>query len=298
MGDIVVLGSINMDVVVTPPRHPVPGETIAASSLHFIPGGKGANQAVAAARLGGQVRFIGCLGEDAFGKTLQAFLTHEQINLAHLSVLKDAPTGTAIIAVDANSENTIIIVAGANAAIGPQEVEDIPIQADSLVVSVLEMPQAAIRRLFERAKVANARTVLNTAPAAPLIEGLAALTDYLILNETELALLTDQPLAKDLTGMTQMARQLQAHPNQTLIVTLGAQGCLCVQGETVLQVQGHPVAAVDTTGAGDCFVGAFATALMEDRSLEDCLAFANRAASLSVQRLGAAIAMPYRHELE
>jgi ribokinase len=298
MGNIIVLGSINMDVVVTTPRLPLAGETIAGNSLHFIPGGKGSNQAVAAARLGGQVKFVGRLGDDAFGETLHTFLQHEQINLTHLGVLQGIPSGTAIISVGANSENTIIIVPGANAAITPDDVEDIPIQPDDIIVSVLETPQPTIQRLFERAKAVNARTILNPAPAMPLISGLAALTDYLILNETELALLAHQPIASDVNGIAGLARHLLAHPAQTLIVTLGAQGCLCVQADALLPMAGYSVNAVDTTGAGDCFVGAFATALMEQRSLAACLTFANRAASLSVQRLGAATSMPYRRDIE
>jgi ribokinase len=297
MNKVIVLGSINMDVVVTAPRHPELGETIFGDGLHFIPGGKGANQAVAAGRLGGRVQLVGRLGQDAFGNSLQAFLDGESLDLTYLARVEDAPTGTALITVNSHSENTIVVISGANQRITVEDVADVPLGAEDVVVSQFEVPQPALKALFRRAHTAGAKTVLNPAPASAFTDGLLPLIDYLIVNETELAYLSSSPLTDDETQLTAQARSLRHSPQQTIIVTLGAAGVLCIAGDETLRVAGRQVKAVDTTGAGDCFVGAFAVATGEGQPLQAALEFANLAASVSVQKLGAAVSLPYRSQL-
>lgn len=298
MNKIIVLGSINMDVVVTAPRHPELGETIFGDELHFIPGGKGSNQAVAAGRLGGDVQLVGRLGQDSFGDSLQIFLNGESLDLTYLARVEDAPTGTALITVNSSSENTIVVISGANQRIAVEDVADVPIGAEDVIVSQFEVPQPTLKALFQRAQTAGAKTVLNPAPASEFAEGLLPLIDYLIVNETELAYLAGSPLTDDEAQLTEQARSLRHAPQQTIIVTLGAAGVLCIAADDVLRVAGRQVKAVDTTGAGDCFVGAFAVAISEGQPLQAALEFANLAASVSVQKLGAAVSLPYRSELD
>ncbi|MEM6284028.1 MAG: ribokinase [Chloroflexota bacterium] len=298
MGKIIVLGSINMDVVVTAPRHPQIGETIFGNEVHFIPGGKGSNQAVAAARLDGEVQLIGKLGEDAFGNELEQFLSSEKLDLKHLSRSASAPTGTAMITVNHDSENTIIVISGSNMEITPADVQNVVIRPDTVLVSQFEVPQNVLYVLTQKARDAGAKTVLNPAPAGPFIDGLLDTIDYLVVNETELAYFAAAPLTEDIDELTTSAKKLRTRRDQTIIVTLGANGLLCVQDEDVTIVEGRKTNALDTTGAGDCFVGALAVALSEGMALIQALQFANRAAAISVTRLGASSSMPYRHELE
>lgn len=298
MSRIIVLGSINMDVVVTAPRHPQLGETIFGDAVHFIPGGKGCNQSVAAKRLGGDVTLIGRLGKDDFGTTMHNFLRDEGIDLSHLKMLENTSTGMALITVSHDSENTIVVVSGANTHITPGDVSTIDLHADDVVVSQFEMPQAVILALFARARAVGATTILNPAPATAFIPDLLPLVSVLVLNETELAFLSSTPLTDDLDQLAEAARSLQAVSDQKIVVTIGARGALYINGDTVRHVPGPKVKAVDTTGAGDCFVGALAVALAEQTSIEAGLTFANTAASVSVQRLGAAVSVPMRAEVD
>lgn len=297
MGKIVVLGSINMDVVVTAPRHPQLGETIFGDGVHFIPGGKGSNQAVAASRLDGDVQLIGKLGQDAFGDQLYGFLQSEQLDLTYLTRSEDAPTGTALITVNADSENTIIVISGSNAQHTPEQVANVALDAETIVVSQFEVPQPAILALFARAREADAKTILNPAPAGEFVPGLLDVIDYLVVNETELAYLAKEPLTEDIDALTASAKKLRARDDQAIVVTLGAKGALYVAGDDAIHVEGIAVKAVDTTGAGDCFVGALAVALSEGLPVANALGFANCAASVSVQRLGAAVSLPRRDDL-
>lgn len=299
MNKIIIAGSINMDIVTRVQAHPRPGETIFGSSLHYIPGGKGSNQAVSASRLGEGAAFVGKLGRDAFGGTLHQFLQNENLNLDFLTFSDTAPTGIALIVVDSASENTIIVVSGSNAEVSPADVDAVPLDSGDVVVSVFEIPQSTILRLFERAKSAGARTILNPAPALKFIDGLLAAVDLLIVNETELAFYAGvDSVAEDLEALQVQAEKLRATPSQIIVVTLGGRGALAVTPDGLVRVEGRKVQAVDTTGAGDCFVGALAVALSEGQGLRDALDFANLAASLSVQKLGAATSMPTRAELE
>lgn len=298
MSKIIVAGSINMDIVAEVKSQPRPGETIFGHDLHYIPGGKGSNQAVAASRLGENVYLVGKLGRDAFGNSLTDFLKNESLNLDYLFYSEDHPTGIALITVDENSENSIIVISGSNFQLSTEDIEEIALNEDDVVVSVFEIPQTTIKYLFERARQSGAKTVLNPAPATAFIDGLLETVDYLIVNETELAFFSGHDeTGEDINMIVQQAQQLRKFDGQTIIVTLGSKGVVCVNAEDSLRIEGISVKAIDTTGAGDCFTGAFAVAIAEQMPIDKALQFANRAASISVQRLGASTSMPTRSEV-
>ncbi|UPJ67550.1 ribokinase [Bradyrhizobium sp. 191] len=298
MGRVFVAGSINMDVVATADRHPRVGETVAGRQVLYFPGGKGANQAVAASRLGARTTLIGRLGKDSFGGELKAFLGGQGIDLGYVQDTAEAHTGTAIITV-AEADNTIVVIPGANGLVGADDVEVVPLLAGDVAVSQFEIPLLTIAAFFRRARAAGATTVLNPAPAQAMSRELLALVDILVLNETELGFLAGSGLSEndEATRIIAVARQLQAREDQTICVTLGKRGVLALAGREEIAVPGRVVRALDTTGAGDCFVGALAAQLADDVPLRTALAFANAAASISVQRMGAGPSMPTAAEV-
>ncbi|MDD1526311.1 ribokinase [Bradyrhizobium sp. WBOS7] len=299
MGRVFVAGSINMDVVATADRHPKVGETVAGRQVLYFPGGKGANQAVAASRLGAGTTLIGRLGKDSFGAELRTFLGDQGIDLGYVVETAEAHTGTAIITV-AEADNTIVVVPGANGLVGAEDVEVVPLLKGDVAVSQFEIPLPTIAAFFWRAREAGAVTVLNPAPAQKMPGELLALVDILVLNETELGFLGDSELSDDdeAARIIDVARKLQARQDQTICVTLGKRGVLALAGREEITVPGRAVKAVDTTGAGDCFVGALAAELADDVPLRAALAFANAAASISVQRMGAGPSMPTAAEVK
>lgn len=297
MGRVFIAGSINMDVVATADRHPKVGETVAGRQVLYFPGGKGANQAVAASRLGTKTTLIGRLGKDSFGAELRTFLGAQGIDLGSV---RDADThsGTAIITVAA-SDNTIVVIPGSNALVSTDDVADVPLAKGDVAVSQFEIPLPTIAAFFQRARSAGATTLLNPAPAQKMSAELLALVDILVLNETELGFLAGVELSDgdEAATIIDVARQLQAREDQTICVTLGKRGVLALAGLEEFAVPGRAVRAVDTTGAGDCFVGTLAAQLAEGVSLRTALAFANAAASISVQRMGAGPSMPTAAEV-
>ncbi len=298
MGRVFVAGSINMDVVATADRHPRVGETIAGKAVLYFPGGKGANQAVSAAKLGAPTTLIGRLGNDAFGAELRVFLAAQGIDL---SLVKDteAHTGTAIITI-ANADNTIVVIPGANAMVDAADVAAPVLARGDVAVSQFEIPLATITAFFKRARAAGATTILNPAPALQFTSELLDLVDILILNETELGFLTGVELhdSDEPARFVEAARRLPENPNRMICVTLGKRGVLALIEGLPLLVPGHAVKAVDTTGAGDCFVGALAAQLAQGRPIRDALDYANTAASICVQRMGAGPSMPTAAEVE
>ncbi|CCE01496.1 ribokinase [Bradyrhizobium sp. STM 3809] len=298
MGRVVVAGSINMDVVATAERHPRVGETVAGRSVMYFPGGKGANQAVSAAKLGAPTSLIGRLGSDAFGEQLRAFLADQGIDLAAVKDSSAASTGTAIITL-ANADNTIVVIPGSNAEVSSDDAAQIALRAGDVAVSQFEIPQATIAAFFQRAKAAGATTILNPAPASAFAGGLYPLVDVLVLNETELGFLAGTELGDAPTPrqVIDAVRRLDPRPDQTVCVTLGARGAVAVRGGDARLVEGRAVKAVDTTGAGDCFVGALAARLSQGADIADAIAYANIAASISVQRMGAGPSMPTQEEV-
>lgn len=298
MGRVFVAGSINMDVVATADRHPRVGETVAGRQVLYFPGGKGANQAVAASRLGARTTLIGRLGTDAFGAELRTFLTAQGIDPGSIKETPETHTGTAIITVAA-SDNTIVVIPGSNALVSADDVADVPLAKGDVAVSQFEIPLPTIAAFFQRARAAGATTLLNPAPAQKMSGELLALVDILVLNETELGFLAGVELSDsdEAAKIIAVARKLQACKDQTICVTLGKRGVLALAASEEFAVQGRVVKAVDTTGAGDCFVGALASQLADGVPLRAALAFANAAASISVQRMGAGPSMPTAAEV-
>jgi ribokinase len=298
MGGVFVAGSINMDVVATAERHPRVGETVAGRQVLYFPGGKGANQAVAAARLGAKTTLIGRLGQDAFGAELKAFLIAQGVEPGFVRDTAAARTGTAIITV-ANADNTIVVIPGANALVDAEDVASPVLAKGDVAVSQFEIPLATIIAFFRRARNAGAATILNPAPALDFDRGLLDLVDVLVLNETELGLFARRELHGDdePARFIEAAKSLQRHSQQVICVTLGRRGALVLLDGQVLTISGRSVEAVDTTGAGDCFVGALAARLACGAPVRDALAYANLAASLCVQRMGAAPSMPTAAEV-
>ena len=298
MGRVFVAGSINMDVVATADRHPRIGETVAGHAVLYFPGGKGANQAVAAARLGAPTTLIGRLGQDAFGRELRAFLAKQGVDLTLVQETSKAHTGTAIITV-AKADNTIVVIPGANALVDAADVAAADLAKGDIAVSQFEIPLPTIGAFFKRARAAGATTILNPAPALEFDTGLLDLVDILILNETELGVLTSAELAETdgIARFVDAARSLQTGNDKIICVTLGSRGVLALAGGEPLIVPGHSVRAVDTTGAGDCFVGAVAAQLAGGQPVADALAYANAAASICVQRMGAGPSMPSAAEV-
>jgi ribokinase len=299
MGRVFVAGSINMDVVATAGRHPKVGETVAGHAVHYFPGGKGANQAVAAAKLGATTALIGRLGTDAFGQQLRTFLAAQGVDLALVKDTPDIHTGTAIITV-ADADNTIVVVPGANACVSAEDVAAPILASGDVAVSQFEIPLPTIETFFKRARAAGATTILNPAPAIACGPELLALVDVLILNETELGFFANIELrdSDEPARFVEAARLLQMSANPIICVTLGKRGVLALVGGEASMIPGRTVKAVDTTGAGDCFVGALAAQLAGGAVIRDALAYANAAASISVQRMGAAPSMPTAAEVD
>jgi ribokinase len=297
MGRVFVAGSINMDVVATADRHPRVGETVAGREVLYFPGGKGANQAVSAAKLSAPTTLIGRLGRDAFGAELRTFLTAEGVDLTFVRDT-EAHTGTAIITL-ANADNTIVVISGANAMLDADDVAAPALAKGDIAVSQFEIPQPTISAFFKRARAAGATTILNPAPAMQFGPELLDLVDILILNETELGLLSGTELrdTDDSARIIEATRSLQGNGGRIVCVTLGKRGVVALAGNEPLIVPGRAVKAVDTTGAGDCFVGAVAAQLATGKSMRDALDYANLAASICVQRMGAAPSMPTAAEV-
>ncbi|HVD85547.1 MAG TPA: ribokinase [Bradyrhizobium sp.] len=298
MGRVFVAGSINMDVVATAERHPRIGETVTGDAVLYFPGGKGVNQAVAAARLGAPTRLIGRLGKDAFGDELKAFLAAQGVDLSFVQQTSEAHTGTAVITI-ANADNTIVVIPGANALVSAADVAAPVLAKGDVAVSRFEIPLPSISAFFSRARAAGAPTILNPAPAIEAERDLLDLADILVLNESELGLLAKTELRDTDAAAVfiEAARSLQTK-GKTICVTLGKRGVLALVDGKPLIIPGHTVKAIDTTGAGDCFVGAVAAQLATGASIREALDYANSAASICVQRMGAAPSMPTAAEVE
>jgi len=293
---VVVVGSLNMDIVVAVPRHPRPGETIIGADSFRTPGGKGANQAAAAARLGQRVAMVGRVGEDDAGRTLRAALNDYGVDYAAVVETTETPTGIALITVDPNGENIIVVSSGANARVGAADVKAAAplVERAAVVLLQLEIPLEAS---IEAATLATGTVILNPAPAPTdrLPLELLAAVDVLVPNRSELAELAGVPAPGSLAAVERLARSIEGP--RAVVVTLGAEGALLVERGSSTHVAAPTVEAVDTTGAGDCFCGALADALARETPLEDAVRFAVRAAAVSTTRPGAQAAMPGRDEV-
>lgn len=297
MPRIVVAASMNMDLAAYGERLPRPGETVFGTHAAHSPGGKGLNQAVAAARLGAAVAMIGYLGMDENGDRVRAFLMSEGVDVALIDRLPSQQTGLAIILVDKASENAIVVIPGANMAWPAHATEQMVVARGDLVVATFEIPDAQIVKAFARARSAGARTILNPAPARPASAELLALTDQLIVNEVELPVMLGQRVdANDPDAVAAAARQL-AIGREVVVVTLGARGAIVSTASECWSVAPRRVKAIDTAAAGDCFIGAWAAALARGDDYRAAAEFANKAAALSVTRQGTAVSLPRAGEV-
>jgi ribokinase len=294
---VLAVGSVNMDMVVTCQRFPRPGETIFAHSFGTFPGGKGANQAVACARLGGRVTFLGKMGEDAFAEELTENLRSNGVTVERLS--SSSPTGVALITVDDAGENQIIVASGSNMELSIEDVDrhEALFAEAGVVLLQLEIPLEAVIRSVALARRHGATVILNPAPACHLSASLLAQVDILTPNRIEAAQLAGLP-TDGVPDATASAQTLLDRGVGAVVVTLGAEGVLIVTEEGERCIPAHSVHAIDTTGAGDAFNGALACALAEGRALDEAVQFANAAAAVAVTRLGAQVALPDRPELE
>jgi ribokinase len=293
---VCVVGSSNLDLTFRVAELPRPGETRPGSDFLMGCGGKGANQAVAAARLGAQVAMVSKVGADVFGERLLQNFALYGVDVQHVT-RSEGPSGVAAILVDDAARNCIVVVPGANAALTPDDIRRAAIAHADILLCQLEVPVGTTREALRLARNAGVRTLLNPAPAAPLPDDLLALVDLCVPNEHELALLTGLPTSTR-DDVVIAARLLRERGPRAVIVTRGEQGALMLDGETVAEVAAFPVAAVDTSGAGDAFIGALAVFLAEGLPLLDAARRASAAAALSVTRVGTQSALPTRAEVE
>lgn len=297
--NVVVIGSLNMDLVTRAPRLPRGGETLIGRSFTTVSGGKGANQAVAAARLGAHVAMVGCVGNDDYGVQLRDALLAEQIDCQAVSIVDDS-SGVALIVVDDNSQNAIVIVAGANGAMTPAVIDrfDAVLQNADVIICQLEIPDATVGYALKRARALGKTVILNPAPASrPLPADWFAAIDYLIPNESEAAALSGLPVDSLQTAESAASHLISLGAGK-VIITLGAEGSLFANGKGFEHFPAPKVKAVDTTAAGDTFVGGFAAALASGKSEAEAIRYGQIAAALSVTHAGAQPSIPNMSDVQ
>lgn len=300
---IIVVGSLNADLVVRVPRFPVPGETISGDGFTVAPGGKGANQACAAGRLGGSVGMVGQVGADAQGAMLRESLERASVDVSLVASDEAAPTGVALITVDARGENEIVLAAGANGTFTPDRLtRAMPaIRRAQVVLLQLEIPMETVLRVATDARAGGAIVILDPAPAVPVPDQLLAMADYVTPNEHELARLAgapDEDARPSTDRIDHLARLLLARGGRRVLTKLGDRGSRLVTEGQVTAWPAIPVTPIDTTAAGDAFNGALAVALAEGRTLDAAVRFATAAAAISVTRRGAQPSLPSRADVE
>ncbi len=295
---ILVIGSINTDMVVFTEKLPAPGETVLGGKFLMNGGGKGANQAVAARRLGGNVSFVGKTGDDIYGKMSKQLLDNEGIDTANITVDYDNASGVAMIVVDEKGENSIVVAPGSNSTLSVEDIDTAGkvVDESDIILLQLEIPLEAVVYATGIASEKGKKVILNHAPARSLpdklLQGLYAITP----NETETKLLTGIPVS-DINSATKAAALLKTKGVDVVVITMGAKGAFLMSDEYTGLIEAPSVKTVDSTAAGDTFNGAFAVALTEGMSLPDAVKFATRAASISVTREGAQSSIPYRKEI-
>ena len=292
MKNICVIGSLNMDLVVNVDTMPKPGQTIIGSNFKEVPGGKGANQAVAMARLNGNVSMIGKVGEDGFGQTLINSLKNDKVDTTYIQTSKGA-TGVALITVDKNAQNSIVVSPGANFEVKEDDIDNNieAIKNSDIVVLQLETPLNTIKYALNKAKELNKYTILNPAPAVELDDEIIKNVDLLTPNETELEIISGVSIETE--EDIQKAAQIMIEKGvKELIVTLGSKGSLYINKEKSMFKKAYKVEAVDTTAAGDSYTGALAVALSQDKNIEDAMDFASKVGALSVLKEGAQSSLP------
>lgn len=298
MKSVLVVGSANMDMVVRVDKYPLPGETVFGSQFGMYPGGKGANQAVACAKLGMKTVFVGKMGDDIFHERLIKNMKMNGVIVKDVLIDPDSPTGVALIYVDSTGQNEIVVVSGSNMSMKPEDVhkKNQLFSRASVVLTQLEIPVETVSSVAELAKKNEAVFILNPAPACIIPENILNKVDYLTPNETELSLLSGQDV-NDRNSVVSAARSLLAKGVKNVIVTQGSRGSLLVNTNVVQEFPAYIVKTVDTTGAGDAFNGAFAYGLASGKAVHDAIPFANKVAAFSVTRHGAQTSMPTLHDV-
>ncbi|MFT2010518.1 ribokinase [Pontibacter sp. 13R65] len=298
-GKILVVGSSNTDMVIKSTKLPLPGETVIGGNFFMNPGGKGANQAVAAARLGGQVTFITKVGNDIFGKQALQQFQKETIDNKFIKIDAEYPSGVAIIKVDGRGENCITVAPGSNGRLFPEDIEAALelVESNTLVLIQLEIPVNTVEHVIRKSHEKGLKVLLNPAPARVLTSNLFPLLYLITPNESEAEVLTGVRVV-DLETAKRAACKLQELGVLNIILTLGAKGAYLHNATYSGLIPAPEVEAIDSTAAGDCFNGALAVALAENKTMQEAVAFACRASAISVTRMGAQSSIPYRKELE
>ncbi|AIF50816.1 ribokinase [Pelosinus sp. UFO1] len=292
---ILVVGSLNMDLVIRVANLPLKGETIFGKTFTTFPGGKGGNQAVAASKLGAKVTMVGAVGRDDFGDKLLCSLSEGNVDTSYISITENS-TGTALITVDDNGANSIVVVPGANNACFPSDIDTVLdlVEGPGILLVQNEIPEETVGYAIKRAKEQGWITILNPAPARQIDNELLSMIDIIIPNETEAAVLTESEAGSE----EQAAQELLARGVAAVIVTLGNKGALYCTAKETCYIPTYKVKAVDTTAAGDAYVGALATALSQGKTVLESAKFATAVAALSVTRPGAQPALPWREEVD
>jgi ribokinase len=298
VGRVAVMGSLNIDLVVRLDALPAPGETMLGDQLLTVPGGKGANQAAAAARLGAEVRMVGRVGSDGHGQTLLAELSKDGVDVSGVSRDAEAPSGAALILVDRNGQNLIAVAPGANSRVGEVEVKTLVggLEEGDVVVLQLEIPAEVVSAAAEEARRAGARVLLNAAPSAPLAGKPVPPCDLLVVNESEAADLAGMPVP-DLDAAERAAERL-AESAEAVVVTMGAAGAVLWEPEGPARVPPLAVEAVDATASGDAFVGAVALGLTTGWSLREAVHLGSAAGAAAASKLGARSSLPNPADLD
>jgi len=296
MSDILVIGSLNADLVLRAPRFPLPGETIQGEDLVIIPGGKGANQAVAAARLGAKVSMIGRVGSDAFGDILIKNLKNNNIDEHLVNIDESTTTGTAVILVDKHGQNSIVLSPGANARVTPSDVKPEAFSNSRLLLLQLEIPIETVIHSANLARERGLRVLLNPAPAYVLPDELLKTAEFIIPNEIELSVLTGKSI-RDIESVKVAGRSLMALGARNIIVTLGEQGAVILNKDGEKLIPAFNTKIVDSTAAGDAFIGGMAVGLLNGKSLEDAVQYACACGALAVEKFGAQPSLPTLEEV-
>ncbi len=299
MGNIIVIGSINMDLVANLSEMPKKGETVIGKDFNQNPGGKGANQAVAIARLGGKVSMVGKVGDDELGHKLVTQMNEDKVDTELISKSSNTSTGVALINVDEKGENSIVVIPGANYELTEEDIEEANnlIEDADVTIMQLEVPIDTVKYALKLAKDKGTYTILNPAPAQRLDEEIIKNVDLLTPNETELEILTGINI-KDEEDVKEAAKKLVNLGVKELIVTLGSKGCIYVSDTIFKKYPAYKVNPVDTTAAGDSFNGAIAVGVSQNKPMDEVIDFASKVGALTVTRKGAQISLPYLEEVE
>jgi ribokinase len=298
MSRIIVIGSSNTDMVIKSKKLPAPGETILGGTFLMNPGGKGANQAVAAARLGGKVTFVTKIGNDMFGSEAIDLFGSENIDTRYIINDPINPSGVALITVDENGENSIVVAPGSNGTLSAYDINEevFDNEAADIYLMQLEIPLGTVEFVAQKALLKNNRVILNPAPARPLSDDLLSYIHIVTPNETEAELLTGIKVTDSLSAQ-KASDELHNKGVKNVVITMGSSGAHISTGSVSKMVSVVPTKAIDTTAAGDVFNGALAVALSEGKDLEEAVIFANKASAISVTRMGAQASAPYRNEI-